>query len=213
MILIAVRHGETEWNLQGREQGHLDSTLTERGAKQAHALARRLSSIHFHALYSSDLGRAVQTAEIIASVCGKQVQLDPGLRERHMGTFQGLTQEEMRRKYPKEQDEYERTGFFHTVAGGESATERLERSAKVFTNIAERHANQTVIGVTHGGFLMGFLEHVLGLPFGNGWRFKKQNASFNAFEYVNSTWSLQTWNDLSHLNGLSTLVDPSIHAG
>jgi broad specificity phosphatase PhoE len=102
MKLIAIRHGETEWNAQGREMGQLDSALTERGIQQARLVAGRLNQAAFHALYSSDLGRGIQTAEIIASKCQKQVQLDAGLRERHMGIFQGLTLAEMRERFPKE---------------------------------------------------------------------------------------------------------------
>ena len=108
MKLIAIRHGETEWNAQGREMGQLDSALTERGIQQARLVAGRLNQAVFHALYSSDLGRAIQTAEIIAAKCQKQVQLDAGLRERHMGIFQGLTLAEMRERFPKERAEFER---------------------------------------------------------------------------------------------------------
>ena len=212
MVLIAVRHGETEWNLQRREMGQLDSRLTVRGIQQAEAIGRRLSGIKFAELYSSDLGRAVQTAEIIAAMCQKQVLLDSGLRERHMGLFQGLTWEEMREQYPGERETYERTGFYDAIPEGETAQQRLDRSVQVLTAIAESHPDQTVVVVTHGGFLMGFLEFVLGIPFGSGKRFKKQNASFNAFEYVETKWCLETWNDLSHLNGLSTL-DDSTRAG
>jgi 2,3-bisphosphoglycerate-dependent phosphoglycerate mutase len=207
VILIAVRHGETEWNLQRREMGQLDSVLTQRGVQQAEAIGRRLSGVPFHALYSSDLGRAVQTAEIIGALCQKDVRLDSGLRERHMGLLQGLTWEEMGKKFPKERETYERTGFYDVIPEGESAQQRLDRSVRVLTAIAESHPNQTAIVVTHGGFLTGFLEFVLGIPFGNGKRFKKQNASFNAFEYVGSKWCLETWNDVSHLNGVRALDD------
>jgi len=200
MKLIAVRHGETEWNVQHREIGQLDSRLTARGVQQAKAVGTRLAGIQFDELYSSDLGRAVQTAEIIGAKCGKPVRLDAGLRERHMGLFQGLTWEEIREKFPKERESYDRFGFYDAVPGGESSLQRMDRSAQVLTAIAERHSEQTVVVVTHGGFLTGFLEYVLGIPFGRGKRFKKDNAGFNAFEFVQSNWCLVTWNDVSHLN-------------
>jgi probable phosphoglycerate mutase len=97
MKLICIRHGETQWNVEGREMGQLDSPLTPLGLRQAEAIADRLGKLEFDALYSSDLGRAVQTAEAIASRCGRDIRLDAGLRERNMGIFQGLTLEEMRR--------------------------------------------------------------------------------------------------------------------
>lgn len=210
MKLIAIRHGETEWNKQGREMGQLDSPLTALGMKQAQTIADRLSSLAFTALYSSDLGRARDTAEIIASRCGKVVQLDDGLRERNMGIFQGLTRSEMYDRFPMERGEYERIGFEYVIPNGESARQRLARSVRVTTAIAKRHPNETVVVVTHGGFLMGFFEFVLGMPSGNGARFKRYNASFNSFNYESGTWNLETWNDTSHLHNLDTLDDPTL---
>jgi broad specificity phosphatase PhoE len=204
MLLIAVRHGETEWNLQGREMGQLDSPLTRRGIRQAEALGRRLAA-KIDQLYSSDLGRALHTARIIGAMSEKAVNVEPGLRERHMGLFQGLTWQQIGVRFPEERAAYERSGFFDTVPDGETAQERQNRSVQVLTDIAARHLNETVAVVTHGGFLMGFLEFVLGLPFGGGKRIKKQNASFNAFEYLEGHWRLGTWNDVSHLDGLSSL--------
>lgn len=207
MRLIAVRHGETEWNLQGREIGQLDSPLTERGIQQAQLIAQRLNRSGFDFLYSSDLGRAVHTAEIIAGP--GLVQTDSGLRERNMGIFQGLTIAEMRLKYPNERADFERIGSEYVIPEGESGLERLARSVRVLTGIGERHRDQTVVVVTHGGFLMGFFEYVLGLHPGNGWRFKRQNGSYSAFEYADTKWSLVTWNDTSHLEELRSLDDPT----
>jgi 2,3-bisphosphoglycerate-dependent phosphoglycerate mutase len=199
MKLIAVRHGETEWNAELREMGHLDSPLTPLGIQQAQALGHRLKNLGFDALYTSDLGRAVQTAEIIGRICDKPVQLNSSLRERHMGIFQGLTREEISEKYPEQMAAYERIGFLDLIPGGETAQERTDRSVRILTEIASRHPEQTVVVVTHGGFLTGFLGFVLGIPFSNGRRYRKENASFNAFEYLEPNWYLQTWNDISHL--------------
>lgn len=85
MRLIAVRHAETEWNVAGREMGQLDSPLTAQGRLQAQAVARRLAGMHFDELYTSDLGRAIETAAWITHTCGKPARIDAGLRERHMG--------------------------------------------------------------------------------------------------------------------------------
>jgi len=200
MKLIAVRHGETEWNVELREMGHLDSPLTPLGIQQARALGDRLNQFGFDALYSSDLGRAIQTAEIVGKICQKPVQLNSGLRERHMGIFQGLTRQEISEKYPKEMATYERIGFLDVIPAGETAQERTDRSVRVLTEIASRHPEQTIVVVTHGGFLTGFLGFVLGIPFSNGRRYRKENASFNAFEYLEPNWYLQTWNDISHLD-------------
>jgi broad specificity phosphatase PhoE len=210
MKLIAIRHGETEWNAQGREMGQLDSPLTARGVEQAQAIAHRLRRVQFSVLYTSDLGRSLQTAHIIAASCGKEVTVDVGLRERHMGIFQGLTVSEMREKFPQERQDYERIGFEYVIPGGESARQRLERSVRVLTAIAGRHPTETVVAVTHGGFLMGFFEFVLGIPPGNGWRFKRYNGNYSAFEWSDGRWVMETWNDISHLDGAGSLDDPTV---
>src|ERR1051325_10264843 len=89
--LIVVRHGETVWNLEGKLQGQMDSPLTPSGLAQSRALAERFSRCPISALYSSDLGRARQTAESIAVRTGQEIRFDDRLRERHLGVFQGLT--------------------------------------------------------------------------------------------------------------------------
>src|SRR6266516_4712814 len=99
---IILRHGETVWNREDRYQGHLDSTLTALGLEQTRALAERLSGCQCRALYSSDLGRARHTAEIIANKTGHRLLLDTRLRERHLGMFQGLVQSEIEEKFPDE---------------------------------------------------------------------------------------------------------------
>jgi broad specificity phosphatase PhoE len=207
MKLILVRHGETEWNVQRREMGQLDSPLTARGLQQAEALAARLRPCRLQSLYSSDLGRAIQTAEVIAASAGLKLMVDPALRERHMGILQGLTPAEMTSHHPDAYAEYRRSPHTYQIPDGESGQQRQERSVKALTEIAQRHTAQNVAVVTHGGFLMGFFEHVLGMTPGNGWRFKKQNAAYNCFEYANDRWSLVTWNDTSHLDALDSLDD------
>jgi len=97
-----VRHGETEWNLAGKEQGHLDSPLTALGVRQAQALANGLWGKGIQVIYSSDLGRAVRTAEIIADRLGLPLNVESDLRERHLGVMQGLTMKEFRDRFPDE---------------------------------------------------------------------------------------------------------------
>ena len=156
MRIIAIRHGETEWNAAGREQGQLDSPLTARGVKQASAIAERLKRYRFAALYSSDLGRALQTAEIVAQATGAGIAVDPGLRERNTGIFQGMTKAEMAERHPREYAAYSGDPYGYKIPGGESGQQRSERSVRVFNALADRHAEDTIVVITHGGFLMGF---------------------------------------------------------
>ncbi len=200
MKLIIVRHGETEWNTQKRVTGQLDSPLTPKGIQQANAIANRLCHLKFTSCYSSDLGRAVQTANIIAKICGKKVIFDSELREWNMGIFQGLTVAEMQEKFPEEQKEYETNNDNYIIPKGESLRQCRDRGSRVFNKIAEQHLDETIVVVTHGCLLMSFFEVVLNLPPGNCWRFKLDNANFCSFEYVNGRWSLVVWNDVSHLD-------------
>lgn len=210
MRVIAIRHGETEWNALGREQGQLDSPLTARGLKQAEAIANRLKYVKFSAFYSSDLGRALSTAEIVAKATGARIEVDAGLRERHTGIFQGLTHEQMAAQYPSEYAAYRADPYAYRVPNGESGQQRTERSVRLMNALADRHADETIAVITHGGFLIGFFEHVLGLAPGNAWRFKRQNAAFNVFDRSNKgAWSLETWNDTSHLDALGSLDEPT----
>jgi broad specificity phosphatase PhoE len=198
--MIVIRHGHTEWNAQGRYMGHLDAPLTARGLQQAERLAQRLARLELHAIYSSDLGRAQRTAQIIADTCGLTVCVDPMLRERHMGVFQGLTREEMSHRFPDELRAYDEDVNGYVIPTGESGVQRGERSLRALRQIAERHQNQNVLVATHGGVLLGLFELALSLGPNNGARFRRDNASFNAFGYDNGTWILETWNDLSHLD-------------
>jgi broad specificity phosphatase PhoE len=208
MKVIAIRHGETEWNALGREQGQLDSPLTARGIQQAEAIAGRLKRVSFAALYSSDLGRALQTAEFIARATGARIEVDVALRERHTGIFQGLTKQQMAAQYPSEYSAYRSDPYAYQIPGGESGQQRTERSVLAMNALAERHADATIVVITHGGFLLGFFEHVLDLAQGNAWRFRRQNAAFNAFIRSDGAWSLESWNDTSHLDALGSLDEP-----
>ena len=206
MKLIIVRHGETEWNKQDKAMGQLDSPLTPKGFQQAYAIANRLRRLSFTTLYSSDLGRAVQTANIIAEICGKNVIFDSELREWNMGIFQGFTFSEMDEKFPKERQDHKQMRYEYVIPAGESLRQCRDRGYRALNRIAERHLDETVVVVTHGFVLMNFCEMVFNLPPGNGWPFKLHHASFCSFEYVNRCWSLVVWNDTSHLETMDILT-------
>jgi probable phosphoglycerate mutase len=197
--LIVVRHGETAWNLESRYQGHLDSPLTALGVAQAGLLGRRLAEEQTRALYSSDLGRARQTAEIIAARTGQDIRFDPRLRERHLGIFQGLSKEEVKVRFPEERRLFKTSGPDYVVPEGESVQQLSERIMACFDELARRHAGETITVVGHGGTIASLMHHTLGLAFGAGRRFKRANASWNVFGCSSGQWWLDTWGDVSHL--------------
>jgi len=198
--VIFIRHGETLWNIEGRVMGQLDSPLSERGERQAAAIARRLSATSFDHLYSSDLGRAVQTATAIANKCNKDVNLETGLRERNMGVFQGRTREEKKAEYPEVWKECKAVGPDYIIpGGGESQKKRLARSIEVMNRLADTHPDETLVVVSHDGILRGFFSHLLGLEAQSETRIVRANASYNSFLKQDGQWRLKVWGDTSHL--------------
>jgi broad specificity phosphatase PhoE len=206
---ILVRHGETEWNVQEREMGQLDSPLTPLGLDQARRLAARLAETEIHGIYSSDLPRAARTAAIICEHTGHPVTFDFRLRERNMGIFQGLTPSESDSRFTKERADYRTLGFDYVIPNGESARQRLDRTVGCLDELAQKHPEQTVLVITHGGILMGFFEYALGLPFRSGGKFRRPNAAINIFIRNPKGWVLETWGDTSHLEGLTASVGSS----
>jgi probable phosphoglycerate mutase len=196
---IIVRHGETQWNTRGIRQGHLDSPLTEKGIAQAEALAERLRREKFSALYSSDLGRALQTAEVIAAVTGHIIITDAHLRERHLGIFQGLNGEEIQRKFPEEYRLHRSLGPDYVIPGGESTRQQVARNVAYLNQLADKHQGEQVVVVTHGGVVSGFFRHTLSIPLEAPRRFEFVNAGLNVFAYEDRKWVLLTWGDVSHL--------------
>jgi probable phosphoglycerate mutase len=198
--VIIVRHGQTQWNIRKIRQGHLDSELTERGVVQARALGKRLARESFIALYSSDLGRAVQTACMITAVTGHTIITDSRLRERHLGIFQGLSGDEIQEKHPAEYRLHRTLGPDYVIPGGESVRQQVARNVSCLDEIAHKHCGQKVVVVAHGGVVSGLFRHVLNIPLEAPRRFEFVNAGLNVFAYEEGNWILRTWGDVSHLD-------------
>jgi broad specificity phosphatase PhoE len=147
---LLIRHGETDWNRDGRYQGHADPPLNEAGRAQAHELARRLAEVELDAVYTSDLRRAAETAEII--VAGRDVPLatDAGLREIDVGSWSGLTRAEIEQRFPGASEH-----------DGESREAHLARVRHTVERIAYAHPGHKVLIVSHGGSLRTLRRHAL----------------------------------------------------
>lgn len=161
MIVIMVRHGETDWNLEKRYQGHRDIPLNETGRQQARDIARRLQHEQIEAVYSSDLCRARETAEVIAQSLSLSVQVDARLREMSFGLWEGKTFSEIYRDYRHEFEEWFRHTSNYTVPEGESVNRLLERLRAFLAEVSSRHKG-TVLLLTHGGVIRSFLFSLLG---------------------------------------------------
>ena len=203
---LAIRHGETEWNSEGRFQGHLNSVLNGEGLAQAQALGERLAAERFDLLLSSDLGRALETASAIAMRSGHEIVVEPRLRERRMGIFQGLTPAEVQARYPGEYARFNSRDPDYVIPHGESMRQLLERSVACFTELAERHAGLTLATVTHGGVLAMLYRHAMAMPLDTPRDFALHNTGVNRFRHRSGAWQLQSWGDIAHLD--HALDDP-----
>ena len=151
--VMAVRHGETAWNVDARMQGHLDIPLNERGRWQAQRVAAALAEEPLVAVYASDLARAFETAQAIAAPHGLNVQQDVALRERGFGKFEGRTYVEISEHWPSEGDLWRRRDPEFAPAGGESLREFSARCVDACARLAAAHPGETIAIVAHGGVM------------------------------------------------------------
>lgn len=205
--MIVIRHGETEWNRQQRIQGHHDSPLTALGRAQAMAVGAKLKGLPFDFLYTSDLGRAVETGQIIGQAVGLEVRQWPDLRERSYGIFEGYTWEEARERYPEEVARARAGDPDYAAPGGESRRAVYDKVVAGFSDIAGRHPGKRGIIVVHGGVLDYLARFILGLPLGGHRRFSLYNGALNVVGCDAPNWFLHTWGDISHLQGLGLTDD------
>jgi alpha-ribazole phosphatase len=202
MRLIFIRHGETEWNASLRYQGHMNIPLNERGRSQARAAAARLASYRPAALYASDLARAAETAEIIGVQLGFTPAQMPELREIHVGQWEGLTPEELYRRFPEHMREYDRDPARTVRLGGESYAQLQERALVALNRIRESHnPGETILAVSHGGTIRALLCHVIGLDLAYFGRMWLDNGSFTELRLGTNGWRLLRLNDTAHLEG------------
>jgi 2,3-bisphosphoglycerate-dependent phosphoglycerate mutase/probable phosphoglycerate mutase len=165
--LVLLRHGQTDYNVGGRMQGHLDSMLTETGVEQAAAVAPEIARLTPDRLISSDLQRAVDTADLVAAACGLPVKYDARLRETHLGDWQGRTVAEIEDDWPGAIATW-RSDPGWAPPGGESRIEVVRRSLPVVEELDEEYASTepdiTVVLVAHGGLIAGLVCGLLALP-------------------------------------------------
>ena len=198
--LILIRHGETVWNRERRMQGHADSPLSDTGVRQARLLAKRLKQVDFSVLYSSDSGRAHHTARSVAEVTGHAIVVEPRLRERHFGVFEGLTGAEIQASYPDAYLRFKSRDPEYAVPGGESALAFRARALDCLREIAKRHAADVVTVITHGLVLDLVYRAANGIALGEPRTFELVNAGINRVRFDGGAWRVDAWGDGSHLD-------------
>ncbi len=203
MNIILIRHGETAWNAERRLQGHLDIPLNAEGERQAKRLAEALAPESIDLVVASDLQRARQTAQAVATPRKLSVHSDPGLRERCYGGFEGLLYSEIEQRFPAEFAAWQARDIDGTLPSGKNCGETFRefytRSTDAILALAAAHPGRTVALVAHGGVLECAYRMALGLPLETPRDFKVFNASINRFRVEDGKLVLQSWGEVAHL--------------
>ena len=199
-----VRHGETDWNKMGRTQGHVDVPLNATGRRQAELLAKRLDGIEFAGIYSSDLARTYESAQLITAGRDLEIATDPDLREFAYGTWEGLTLVEIEARHPGALAERIEVGNLAFAApGGENATQVLARVRRFCERVAMRHDSpDNVLVVAHGGSIRALVVCLLDLADADFWRFQVDCTGLAVISDHPGSRVLERWNDTRHLTWL-----------
>jgi broad specificity phosphatase PhoE len=194
--LILVRHGATDWNIQGRCQGSSDRELSETGVRQAEAVAKNLSQKKISAVYSSGLLRAKRTAQFISQPHGLPVRIEDDVRELDHGMLEGLTFNEIKQQYPEFIQRWHTEPAELQVPGGERLSDVQQRAWAGLNRIAGRHeASDTVVVVSHNFPILGIICHVTGTHLNNYRDFRVEPCGHTRLERDTSLWRLTHIND------------------
>lgn len=197
--MFLVRHGETIWNNELRYQGHSDIPLNSAGKEQASKLAERLKGEKIDYFYASDLSRAMETAQIIAQPHGKTVTGVELLRETRFGVWEGLKFTEIKEKYPEIWKQWQVDPRGTLIPEGEYLDEVAVRVMQGIKEIINRHADDSVLVVAHGGTIRLILAELLEMDIRNLWRIRQDNTALNIIDIYGDRPIVATINDIHHL--------------
>jgi len=203
-----VRHGQTLWNTQGRTQGHGNSPLTELGKIQAINLARHLKEYSIDLIYCSDLGRAIETADIIGVELGLDVNPTPALREMGFGEWEGMPIPKIKEKYPELLHLWRNQQDKAKMPGGETLHIVKEREDKLIEELNEKYKGKHILLVSHSVTVRVMLLSFLQAPLSNLYRIKQNNTALNIVEFKEYGPVVIKINDVNHLQD-GEFLDPN----
>ena len=198
--IIAIRHGETAWNVDTRIQGHLDIPLNDTGLWQARQLARALAGEPLSAIYASDLQRAHTTARAIAEATGAPLVPEPALRERSFGELEGRTFAEIETELPEQARRWRQRDPHFAPEGGETLVQLRERIAATTHRLAALHTGGLVVLVAHGGVLDVLYRLATGQELQAPRTWQLSNAAINRLLWTPEGLTLVGWADTQHLD-------------
>lgn len=197
--IIAIRHGETAWNVDTRLQGHLDIALNTTGIWQAGQVAQALTGEAIDAIYASDLLRAWQTANAIAHATKAPLRAYPGLRERSFGSYEGKTYAEIEAEWPEQSQLWRKRVPDWAPPGGESLLTMHERIAATVNTLAQQHMGGQIVLVAHGGVMDMLYRLATGQELQAPRSWLLGNAAINRLLWTPEGITLVGWADSSHL--------------
>ncbi len=195
-----VRHGETEWNITMKAQGHIDVPLSDHGRRQADFLGKRLAVEKFDGFYASDLTRAIETAKIISKHHNLELEALPELRELDFGDWEGMTIEEVAALFEDDLKRWWENPLSVRIPGGETVGEMAQRCLGALKQIVSRHTGGNVLIVSHGGPIRAITASILEMDLNKYWRLRMDNACLSIIDFPE--WEkgiLMLFNDCSHL--------------
>ena len=198
--IIAIRHGETAWNVDTRIQGHLDIPLSANGRWQAARLAEALRDETITAIYASDLTRAWETAQYVGQVHGLQLNKEVGLRERDFGDFEGKTFAEIELLLPEQSLRWRKRDPEFYPAGGESLTAMRTRVLEAAERLAAQHPGEQIALVGHGGVMDVLYRAATRLDIQAPRTWTLGNAAINRLLWTPEGFTLVGWADTQHLD-------------
>jgi probable phosphoglycerate mutase len=199
--VLLVRHGETDWNVLTRLQGHTDIPLNAAGRRQADRLRLALQGEALDAVYSSDLARAWDTARAVSEATDAPLQAEPALRERAFGAFEGLTYEELETRWPEPARRWRVRDPDFAPEGGESLVTFHARCLGAAERLASAHPGGSIALAAHGGVLDSLYRAATRLPLDAPRSWRMANASINRLLYSATGFTLVGWDDDAHLQG------------
>jgi len=201
--IIAIRHGETAWNVDTRIQGQLDIGLNETGRWQARRVAQALADEQIQAIYASDLLRAWDTARSIANATGGALHAVTTLRERDFGVLQGQTHADIEARWPEQALRWRKRDPLWAPEGGESLVAVRERIARTASELAARHIGEQIVLVAHGGVMDALYRIATGQDLQAPRTWKLGNAAINRLLWTPDGLTLVGWADTRHLDDVA----------
>lgn len=208
--IYLVRHGQTHWNIKGKTQGHGNSDLTEKGIAQAKDLAGSMAKEKVDYIYSSDLGRAVETAEIIADKFDLDVTKTEALREMGFGKWEGLLINEILEDYADVYKTWRNEPHLVEIPGGETLHLIKERTDKFLQEINEKHDGKHIVLVTHSVTARVILLSCLNSGMENIYRINQGNTALNVIEFRDYGPVVIKMNDTSHIKNNQKLENSAL---